>query len=896
MKNKRLTAALLVFSTAFLAASCGGGSSSSTAGSSNPEESQGTASSTSQGSFEEHTPEEVEAYMDDLLASSEANHLYFHYLRYDNTPASYADYDVWCWPYQGEGSRFDWAGRTTPENRVDAASGEAKVDPYGGAYIDVDLGKTYDGGWDAENHVMGGTSSSFYYENGSMVKSVGLQIVYTPSRLSDSGFWINDGGDMSVKLSDFAYEAEGGTAYHVFALQDRGSRGLTNMPAMTIEDPFAGDDGTNVTYDNPAYDNVGWDSEKAIAATSPLFKEGTGSAGILEDGAGTGYQIMVSSFADSDGDGMGDIYGITQKLDYLKDLGVEVLWLTPIQLSNSYHGYDINDYTKVDPKFGSSSSPHSNGADPTEESAMEDYLTLLEEAHKRGMAVIMDLVINHTSSNNAWFIDSAQLNEDYRGYYQWGNHETQEGIGQDHFWYPYGDHPYSYYAKFGSSMPELNYSYLPTREAVKVMAKSWLAKGVDGFRMDAVKHIFLDDEVAYDQGDTIVLDNSASGDYSSNLTKNLHFWRDIIGSIKEDYPDAFFVGENFDGSAYQVAPYYEGFDSLFDFYSYYNFSSSAKNALENNGWSSVQSWNGYQPLNSGSVYNPAAELKSNRSEKSGLYGSTSAMPYSGRWNLSSIFATYESYRTGKDMTKNPEAIEEYSFINGGFTSNHDIARMINRIAGEAEPAGISAQGNVTADNYDLYLQAATCAEIAIITLPGLSWLYYGDELGMTGNFKEGQDSLSSYADLAYRQPMKWTADGEAGDGSMTTGFGITGSGTAIAYDDINSTSLVTSVEEALEGKSEHFDGIKAFMNAKASIPALERGSYKAHDWKVGNTPVTYVHNVERVLDGETYNVVVNFSPSATLEAGFKGTLVASYNGATLTSIPPLSALLVKVSA
>ncbi len=888
MNKGRLSGSLLLLSTAFVAVGCGGGGGAS---------SSGEDASSSQGSFEEHSPEEVEAYMEGLLAESEANHLYFHYLRYDNAPESYEDYDVWCWPYQGEGHRFDWVGRSTPENRVDAASGTAEVDSFGGAYIDVDLTEEYDGGWNAETHEMGGTPASFFYENGSMVPIVGLQIVYTPSRLSDSGFWINDGGDMSVDLEDFAYEVEGGTAYHVFALQDQGQRGLSNRPAMTIEDPFAEDDGTNVTYDNPAYDNVDWSDEKEIAPTSPLFLSGSGEeGGLLEDGAGTGYQIMVSSFADSDGDGMGDIYGITQKLDYLDDLGVEVLWLTPIQLSNSYHGYDINDYTKVDPKFGSSLSPHAEGGEVTEESAMDDYLTLLAEAHRRGMAVVMDLVINHTSANNAWFVDSAQLSEEYRGYYQWGNHDTQEGIDEDHFWYPYGDHPYSYYAKFGSSMPELNYSYVPTREAVEIMAESWLAKGVDGFRMDAVKHIFLDDEVAYDEGDTIVLDNSASGDYSSNLTKNLHFWRDVIGSIKEDYPNAFFVGENFDGNAYQVAPYYEGFDSLFDFYSYYNFSSSAKNALENNSWSSVQSWNGYQASSSGTVYDPDRELKGNRNEAAGLYGSSSAMPYSGRWNLASVLATYESYRSGEDRTSDPDEIEEYTFLNGGFTSNHDIARMINRIAGSSSPSGISAQGNVTSSDYNLYLQSATCAEIAIIALPGLSWLYYGDELGMTGNFPEGQDALSSYADLAYRQPMKWTSDGKPGDGSMTTGFGITGSGTAIAFDEINASSLVPSVAEAEGGESAHYDAIKAFMNAKAGIPALQRGSYKAYGWEVNGSPVSYVHNVVRELDGESYNLVVNFSPSVTLEAGLQGEVIASYNGAGLTQIPPLSAVLVKLAA
>jgi 1,4-alpha-glucan branching enzyme len=93
------------------------------------------------------------------------------------------------------------------------------------------------------------------------------------------------------------------------------------------------------------------------AATSPKFLKGDSSSSYLQNGAGVGYQIMVASYADSDGDGFGDIYGIDQKLDYLKNLGVNVLWLTPIQVSDSYHGYDIADYTMVDPKFGSSKSP-----------------------------------------------------------------------------------------------------------------------------------------------------------------------------------------------------------------------------------------------------------------------------------------------------------------------------------------------------------------------------------------------------------------------------------------------------------------------------------------------------------------------------------------------------------
>ena len=161
---------------------------------------------------------------------------------------------------------------------------------------------------------------------------------------------------------------------------------------------------------------------------------------------------------------------------------------------------------------------------------------------------LMDLVLNHTSTGNSWFTQSAQLDADYRGYYQWGNNKTQSSvIKESNYWYPYGDHVYSYYAKFGSSMPELNYMYAPTRQAVVDMANHWCELGVDGFRMDAVKHIFLKDEAAVASGDTILSDTGSGIDYSSNVTKNIAFWKYLNNAVKTKHPNAFFVGENFDG-------------------------------------------------------------------------------------------------------------------------------------------------------------------------------------------------------------------------------------------------------------------------------------------------------------------------------------------------------------
>jgi hypothetical protein len=378
-----------------------------------------------------HTAEQIKAYMDGLSTNSGDNHLYIHYYRFGNTAANYADWDVWTWPYSpkaGEGVKFDWVGRTTSKDQL-SATGDATVDEFGGAYIDIDLTKTYDGGWSSATKTFGGHPTNFYAndtEKTDFDTKIGFQIVKSATRTSSSGFWANDGSDQKPEIAKFALaNKSGGTSYHIFALQDQVASYQKDV-INEMSDPFADDDGTNVTYGNSAY--ISSIPSASIAPTSPEFLKGkeADSSSILSAGAGVGYQIMVSSFADSDGDGFGDIYGIEQKLDYIKNLGVNVLWLTPIQKSDSYHGYDITDYNVVDAKFGSAVSPASKTAGAVSEAtALADYQSLIKAAHAKGMVVLMDLVLNHTSTGNSWFTQSAQLDADYRGYYQWGNNKTQ---------------------------------------------------------------------------------------------------------------------------------------------------------------------------------------------------------------------------------------------------------------------------------------------------------------------------------------------------------------------------------------------------------------------------------------------------------------------------------------
>ena len=804
-----------------------------------------------------HTTEEVEAYVNGLKQSSENNHLYYHYYRFDET---YTDWDVWAWSYKpdaGEGAKFDFK----------------PADEYGGAYVDIDLSATYDGGWDAQTKHMGGIPVK--YEGATQI---GLQIVKTSTRQSSSGFWVNDGSNLYVALEDYAMPLNGGgTAYHVFVVQDN-VQNPAAIPSSDNSDPFENDDGTNTTFGNSAYDNVAWNTSASTGLeTSAEFKE-----------VGVGYQIMVSSFADSDGDGSGDIYGITQKLGYLEKLGVKALWLTPIQLSDSYHGYDITDYEKVDPKFGSalSTAGVQNGGVVTSETALADYKELIQQAHAKGMKIVMDLVLNHTSTSNKWFVSSANLDPNYRGFYQWGNHNTQAKIKEENNWYPYGDHPYSFYAKFGSGMPELNFSYKSTREAVEDMSVYWAKEiGVDGFRLDAVKHIYMENEVSSIAGDTIVYDKSASGDYSSDLTKNLHFFKELKSTVtKESGKNVFFVGENFDGHAYHVAPYYEAFDSLFDFYSYFNLTSAAATGRYDTA-SKYGTVKGFMVNNSPYTISADTSTTSGVKDNHGDFAKANNSP----WNFVDVYKTYNAYRNDVSMP-------------GLFTSNHDIARVINRIAGSGDATGISAQGNISVTNYASFEKSANCVKIAELMFPGLTWIYYGDEIGMTGNFPAGKTAQSDYADLYYRQPMKWVQGGTKGDEYGTTDYYVTGSSMKVAQDEVNASTAVQGALAQAESSTSDFSVMKAFIalkNADNDVgKALRIGSIEASEWVDGEL-CSNVLTMTRKYGSTTIKVVVNFNQSGlgsnlTLRSGaLSGTVLASYNGATQTSLPGYSAIVIK---
>ncbi len=193
------------------------------------------------------------------------------------------------------------------------------------------------------------------------------------------------------------------------------------------------------------------------------------------------YQIYPRSFKDSNGDGIGDLNGITEKLDYLKDLGIDLIWICPMYRSpNDDNGYDISDYQQIMAEFGT----------------MADFDRLLKEVHARNMRLIIDLVVNHTSDEHPWFLESRSSRDNpKRDWYIWrdgkngGEPNNWEGIFKGSAW-EYDAHTRQYFLHlFTRRQPDLNWENQDVRRAVYDMMRWWLEKGIDGFRIDAICHM-----------------------------------------------------------------------------------------------------------------------------------------------------------------------------------------------------------------------------------------------------------------------------------------------------------------------------------------------------------------------------------------------------------------------
>lgn len=247
------------------------------------------------------------------------------------------------------------------------------------------------------------------------------------------------------------------------------------------------------------------------------------------------YEVFVRSFQDSNGDGVGDLPGLISRLDYLNDgdpattddLGVDALWLMPVFASPSYHGYDVVDYERIQTAYGS----------------LDDLKRLCDEAHRRGMRVILDFVINHTSASHPWFVDSASSPQSAkRDWYQWRANnpawsQPWDTYSQTNTWHERNGA--WYYGVFWGGMPDLNLQTPAVREEVKRLATLWLERGVDGFRLDAARYLI----------------ETGGGAGQSDTPETHAFWKEFSAHVRSVKPDAVLVGESWSETP-SVAKYY----------------------------------------------------------------------------------------------------------------------------------------------------------------------------------------------------------------------------------------------------------------------------------------------------------------------------------------------------
>lgn len=247
----------------------------------------------------------------------------------------------------------------------------------------------------------------------------------------------------------------------------------------------------------------------------------------IDDNIRTWYEVFVYSFADSNGDGIGDIKGLTKKLDYIEDLGFNGIWLMPINPSTTYHKYDVIDYKAIDPQYGT----------------LEDFDEFLAQCEKRNIKVILDLALNHSSVQHPWFknaveaLKTGDTSNKYIDYYYFNN-----GNPEKKGWHYAKAGDWYYEGMFWDGMPDLNLYNEDLKNEFAHIMKFWLDKGVSGFRLDAVKEFV-----------------------SGNTAENVKILTWINHTAKQINKDAYIVGENWDTSIGVYDYLKSGINSVFDF-------------------------------------------------------------------------------------------------------------------------------------------------------------------------------------------------------------------------------------------------------------------------------------------------------------------------------------------
>ncbi len=437
------------------------------------------------------------------------------------------------------------------------------------------------------------------------------------------------------------------------------------------------------------------------------------------------YEVFVRSFQDSNGDGKGDLAGLIDRLDYLNDgdpattddLGITALWLMPIMESPSYHGYDTVDHTKVDAEYGT----------------VEDFARLVDEAHRRGIRVIVDLVLNHTSILHPWFFASLSRTSSFRDWYVWS--DTDPGYagpwGQP-VWHARGGS--FYYGLFWSGMPDLNLRNLDVTARLYEAARTWLVdRDVDGFRLDAARHL-IEDGIAQE-------DTQATRDWLGTFRAAVAGWA----------PEAYVVGEVW-SEPETIAKYAgDGIDQGFEF--------SLADAI-----------------------------------LSGVRDGSAP-------------------RIRDALTRVLRAYPDGTFAT--FLSNHDQDRTMSRLLGNVARAKLAAA--------------------ILLTLPGTPFLYYGEEIGMTG----------TKPDERIRAPMQWT---DGAGGGFTAGT---------PWEPFQPDAALRTVREQSDDPGSLLSQYRRYTRLRAAHAALRTGSTALVD-----AGAPSLLGYARVLAGDAVLVLHNVSPVA----------------------------------
>lgn len=322
---------------------------------------------------------------------------------------------------------------------------------------------------------------------------------------------------------------------------------LTSLEDSSISDIISSSTISSIDSSNSSVSSISSSSHDRIAS----------SLGVIKGEPYNGYQILVYAFNDSDNDGYGDLNGVIQKLDYIKEIGYNLIWLSPVMPSYRYHGYDTINFYGIDPRIGT----------------LDDFYNLLDIAHSKDIRIILDIALNHTSIRHPWFANvcTTGSGEKVNWYRPKDNSITYNTGGNGQFYTCSENSKLTWFSSFSANMADLNYDNHEVKIEIKNVIKYWLEAGIDGFRYDAIKHIYDYNELK-------------AGSTFDSLNKN--FWNELYQLVKSINPKAFVVGENVDNSA-GLEKFATYFDSEFDFPGYSNISDGIKNGgvgSENN-WS-----------------------------------------------------------------------------------------------------------------------------------------------------------------------------------------------------------------------------------------------------------------------------------------------------------------------